>query len=84
MPSTVGRFAWSRRYYTNTLGGDPHIEVTLWQLDEVGNVWVRIESHDYAIGLTGLGRRLAERKIRQYVQCYSAIYCDNGALNNTC
>ena len=38
MPSTVGRFAWSRRYYTNTLGGDPHIEVTLWQLDEVGNV----------------------------------------------
>ena len=74
-----GRFAWSRRYYTNIFGADPHIEVTLWQLDDIDQCWEPIDSHHYAVGLTGLGRLLAERKIRQYVNRYGATH--NHALD---
>ena len=74
MVATQGKFSWNRRYYTNIFGSDPHIEVTLLQLDEAGKTWVEIESHDYAVGLTGLGKYLAERKVRQYINHYGATH----------
>lgn len=65
-------YCWSRTTYENIFGADPHRVVTLWQLDADGATYSKLESHDYAVGLTGIGDILADRKVRAWVSRYGA------------
>lgn len=63
------------RFY-NVFGADEHIEVSLWQQNSKKTKWHEIESHTYAMGLTGVGKHLADRKIRQWIRDYGAYHCE--------
>lgn len=65
-------YCWSRETYTNMFGADPHRVVTLWQLEADGMAYSELESHDYAVGLTGIGDILADRKVRIWTSQYGA------------